>query len=328
MADPYKTLGVSKSAGDSEIKSAYRKLAKKYHPDQNQGDPRAQEKFASVNTAYEILGDKDKRAKFDRGEIDADGRETGFGAGGPFGGNPFGGGGFARDGSRQAGGGRGGFSPEDILSEIFGGTGKRGSTFGDGSFGRDPFGGGGAGARTASSKGQDAEVTLNVDLEALGRDEKVRVSLPTGKTLSVNLPHGVVDGQTIRLKGQGYETAGPGPAGDAHITVKIKPHPLFERVGDNLRLDLPVTLDEAVLGAKITVPTLSGKVALGLPKGASSGQLLRIKERGIYAKNGKRGDILARVSIQLPKGPNPDLETIMQVWRDQRPYKVRGSEFD
>ena len=212
MRDPYNVLGVSKTADEREIKSAFRKLAKQYHPDQNQNDPRAQEKFAEVNQAYEIIGDKDKRGKFDRGEIDADGKEKfqGFGGGNPFGGsgNPFG---------NQAGGPFGGSgAAEDIFSEIFGnmaGGRAGGSPFGTGAA-NDPFAQARHQSRARPQKGQDAEAKLSVTLEDLVADEKRRVHLPTGKSLDMKVPNGVQDGQTIRMKGQGYDSS-TGPAGDA-----------------------------------------------------------------------------------------------------------------
>lgn len=328
MRDPYSTLGVPKSANESEIKSAFRKLAKKFHPDQNVKDPKAQEKFSEINAAYEILGDKEKRGQFDRGEINAEGKPTGFGAGSPFGNNPFG----ERPGSRAQRPG-GGFSAEDILSEIFGG-GMRGRTAGARPGAESPFDGfDTASRRTASAPpagqpaGQDVNVSVRVSLEDLASADKVRVEMPSGKTLSVALPAGVEDGQVIRLRGQGSSVAG-GPAGDALVTIQIKPHPLFRRDGDNLRLDVPVTLYEAVLGARIKVPTLAGHVVLNVPKAANGGQVLRIKERGIIRKDGQKGDILATLRITLPDDESLDLQNMMQVWRDQRPYKVRGAAFD
>lgn len=318
MTDPYSTLGVSKTANEREIKSAFRNLAKKYHPDQNTNNPKAKEKFAEINTAYEILGDKDKRGQYDRGEIDADGKPKGFAGGNPFGeGGPFGGG---RAHQQRTSGG--GFSAEDILSEIFG------SGRGGGPSTSNPFGG--HSARTQSqtaSTGEDISVSIQVSLEDLGKKDKIRLEMPNGKTLSVALPAGVENGQVMRLRGQG-EKGFRGAAGDALVTINIKKHPLFKRDGDTLRLDVPITLYEAVLGAKVKVPTLSGQVALGIPKGANGGQVLRIKERGIFKKDGKNGDILATLRIVLPDDGTSDLETMMQVWRDQRPYKVRGPGFD
>ena len=326
MNDPYTTLGVTKSANESDIKSAFRKLAKKYHPDQNADNPKAQEKFSEINSAYEILGDKDRRGQYDRGEIDANGKPRGFGGGDPFGGaGPFGGSSpFGGGGARQQRTSGGAFSAEDILSEIFGG--QRGAKSGAG----NPFGNhdcvrssqtqGSRPAQDASS-GNDVNVSIQVSLEDLGSKEKVRLEMPNGKTLSVGLPAGVEDGQVMRLRGQG-EKGFRGAAGDALVIINIKNHPLFKRDGETLRLDVPITLYEAVLGAKVKVPTLSGQVAIGIPKGANGGQILRIKERGILKKNGAKGDILATLRVVLPDDGTGDLETMMQVWRDQRPYKA------
>ena len=311
MRDPYSILGVPKTASESEVKSAFRKLAKKYHPDQNADNPRAQEKFAEVNSAYEIVGDKEKRGQFDRGEIDAEGKQAGF-----AGGNPFGGG-------RRSAGGQGGFSAEDILGEIFGSRGGGGPF---GGAGGGPFGGASGhsqqSTRSRGAKGQDVNAALQVTLDDLARKDKIRVELPNGKTLSVGLPNGVTDGQIIRLKGQG-EAGFSGTNGDALITINIRKHPLFKRDGDTLRIDVPITLYEAVLGGKVPVPTMKGSVSLAIPKGTNGGQTLRIKDRGIIKRDGTMGDVLATLRIILPEDGMQDLETMMQVWRDQRPYKVR-----
>ncbi|WP_319530088.1 J domain-containing protein [uncultured Cohaesibacter sp.] len=331
MRDPYSVLGVSKTASEREIKSAFRKLAKQYHPDQNKNDPKAQEKFSEVNQAYEIVGDKEKRGKFDRGEIDAEGKERfqGFGGGHPFGGgggagNPFG---------NQTGGPFGGGAAEDILNEIFGnmGGGGRGRGRGSGNpfgagagAGQDPFGG--AQQRARPQKGQDAEAKLSVTLEDLVSDEKRRVHLPTGKTLDMRVPKGVKDGQTIRMKGQGFETIN-GPAGDALVTIEILPHRLFQVEDQNIRLELPLTLYEAVLGAKIRVPTLEGKVEVRIPAGMSSGKSLRLKGKGLPDRDGNRGDLLVTAKIVLPEGSDPGLRNLMEDWQDTRPYRPRGPEF-
>ncbi|MEO1065889.1 MAG: DnaJ C-terminal domain-containing protein [Pseudomonadota bacterium] len=344
MRDPYSVLGVSKSASERDIKSAFRQLAKKYHPDQNANDPKAKEKFAEVNTAYELLGDKDKRSQFDRGEIDADGNPvfSQYGGQNPFGsdpfqGNPFGprdfGAGVARDydddGAWRRGGG---FSAEDILKEIFGG-GTRPNTGGGKGPGSDRFAFGkrqqGRGEESADDLSDlDVKVVVAITIEDLGSPEKLKVTLPTGKTVSVAIPHGVEDGQTIRLKGLGYERLGTEQKGDAFISIAVKPHAIFKRDGSALRMDLPVTLYEAVLGAKIRVPTLTGDVSLGLPPGSNSGQTLRIRDRGVFQKDGTRGDILVTLRIMLPDRGTEDLQTMMKVWQSQQPYKVRGPEFD
>ena len=325
MRDPYSVLGVPRSASEREIKSAFRKLAKQYHPDQNKNDPNAQEKFSEVNQAYEIVGDKDKRKRFDNGEIDAEGKERfqGFGGGGgggdPFGGrgNPFG---------NATGGGFGGGAAEDILNEIFGNMGggrAGGSPFGTGAR-NDPFGG--ARQHPKPQKGQDAEAKLSVTLEDLVSSDKRRVHLPTGKSLDMKVPDGVKDGQTIRMKGQGFESR-TGPAGDALVTIEILPHKLFKVEDQNIRLDLPLTLYEAVLGAKIRIPTLEGKVEIKVPAGMSSGKSMRLKGKGLPGRDGKRGDLFVTAKIILPEGSDPGLRTLMEDWQDTNTYRPRGPEF-
>ncbi len=311
MRDPYQVLGVSRTASESEIKSAFRKLAKKHHPDQSK-DPRAKERFAEVNLAYEIVGDKDKRGRFDRGEIDADGkpRFQGFegftrgshpGAGGRTfrwsGGGP--GGGFG-----GAGGGE--FSADDILSDILGG------------FGRGAAGGARGGARPQAQRGQDVTATAAVTLEQIVHGEKVRVDLPTGRTVEISVPVGTRPGQVIRLKGQGQPGALGGQAGDALVTIEFVPHPLFKVEGDTLRRDLAVTLDEAVLGAKVRVPTLDGPVTLSVPPKSSGGRALRLKGKGLPRNGGGRGDLLVMLRIVLPEGGDAELEALMKKWRETR----------
>ncbi len=326
MKDPYNVLGVPKTASERDIKSAFRKLAMKYHPDQNQNDPQAQEKFAEANIAYEIIGDKDKRGQYDRGEIDAEGKEKFQGFGG---GNPFGGGGgspFGRGGGNPFGGGGGG-AADDILNEIFGNMGggrTGGDPFRTGASG-DPFGG--ARGRAQPQKGQDAEAKLTVALEDLVSEEKRRVHLPTGKSMDMKVPKGVKDGQSIRMKGQGFESR-TGPAGDALVTVQILPHKLFKVEEQNIRLELPLTLYEAVLGSKIRIPTLEGKVEIKIPAGMSSGKSMRLKGKGLPDRDGNRGDLYVTAKIILPEGSDPGLQALMEDWQDTRPYRPRGPEFD
>ncbi|HST90967.1 MAG TPA: J domain-containing protein [Brevundimonas sp.] len=304
--DPYKELGVSRGASADEIKKAFRKLAKELHPDKNLGNREADERFKRVTAAFDLLGDKDKRAKFDRGEIDADGREQfrGFGGGagrGP-GGNPFG-----QGGARPGG-------IEDIdLDELFGGM------FGGGARRAGPRGGftGGAGL----SRGADVKATLEISLEDSISGATRRIQFSDGRTLDVTIPKGAADGQTIRLRGQGA----PGPsgrseAGDALITLKIAPHPLFSRDGADLTMDLPVALEDAVLGGKIPVRTPEGTVSMTIPKSTSSGKVLRLKGRGAFM-DGRRGDLLAKVMIQLPEVEAPDLIKLAQTLRDVGPFK-------
>ncbi|CDP51015.1 DnaJ-class molecular chaperone CbpA [Devosia sp. DBB001] len=311
MRDPYTVLGVPRSASEKDIKSAYRKLAKAYHPDQNKDDPKAHAKFAEATAAYDLLNDKEKRGQFDRGEIDAEGnpRFAGFGNGGGFSGGTR--------GARSAGGGSANFSAEDILKEFmsgFGGQGRQTRT----NQSWDPFtGSAGPGASTA--KGEDVAATVAVSLEDANKAASVPVRMPTGKVLSVKLPEKVEENQQIRLKGQGHPSAYGGEPGDAIVTVKFAHHKTFRRDGRDLRVDLPITLYEAVLGAKVRVPTLDGSVELNLPAGVDTLKSLRLKGKGLYGD----GDLYANVKIVLPEGGDPDLESLMRFWKDQKPYKVR-----
>jgi DnaJ-class molecular chaperone len=301
--DPYKELGVARGASADEIKKAFRKLAKELHPDKNPGDKTAEERFKRITAAFDLLGDTEKRGKYDRGEIDADGREQfrGFGGGQPGGGGRQGGfGGFGGSG------GRGGF--EDIdLEELFG-------AFGGGGRAKSGFGGGFGGG-----KGQDVRATLDVSLEDAIAGTTRRIQFSDGRMLDVNIPKGASDGQVIRLKGQGAPGRG-GQAGDALIELKIAPHPVFKRDGADLTMDLPVSVPDAVLGGKIQVPTPEGAVMMTIPKGSNSGKVLRLKGRGAYA-GGKRGDLLARLAVTLPETPDDELTRFATEWRDKRPYK-------
>jgi DnaJ-class molecular chaperone len=316
MRDPYEVLGVPRGANAAAIKSAYRKLAKKHHPDANKNDPKAAARFAELNSANEIIGDEDKRQQFDRGEIDADGkpRFQGFpGGGGPGAGARAGG--FETHTFRSGGAG-GGF--EDILNSMFGAATARGARGG---------GAGGGGARFEFDPGTmavdlDLAVSMTVSLEEAVKGGEKRVRLPTGKELNVKIPPGVVAGQQIRLKGQG-ETAPGHPPGDLLITVSIAPHPFFKVEGSDLRLDLPVTLYEAVLGGKVRVPTLGSAVELSIPKNTSSGRTFRLKGKGL-PKTGGSGDLLVTTRIMLPDGNNAELEALMQKWRDTHPYNPRS----
>lgn len=301
--DPYKELGVARGASADEIKKAFRKLAKELHPDKNPGDKAAEERFKRITAAFDLLGDAEKRGKYDRGEIDADGREQfrGFGGGQSGGGGRQGGfGGFGGSG------GRGGF--EDIdLEELFG-------AFGGGGRAKSGFGGGFGGG-----KGQDVRATLDISLEDAIAGTTRRIQFSDGRMLDVNIPKGASDGQVIRLKGQGAPGRG-GQAGDALIELKIAPHPVFKRDGADLTMDLPVSVPDAVLGGKIQVPTPEGAVMMTIPKGSNSGKVLRLKGRGAYA-GGKRGDLLARLAVTLPETPDDELIRFATEWRDKRPYK-------
>ena len=303
--DPYKELGVSRGASAEEIKKAFRKLAKELHPDKNPGNTVADERFKRITGAFDLLGDKEKRAKFDRGEIDADGREQFRGYGG--GAAP---GGFGRGGQRA--GAQPGFENID-LDELFGGMFGGGARQGAGTGGTRPGG--------FPAKGADVKATLEISLEDSISGATRRIQFSDGRTLDVTIPKGAADGQTIRLRGQGAPGAsGRSEAGDALITMKLAPHPIFVRDGADLTMDLPVSLQDAVLGGKIPVRTPEGTVSMTIPKGSNSGQVLRLKGRGAFA-DGKRGDLRARLMIMLPEQENEALTKLAQAMRDAGPYK-------
>lgn len=302
--DPYQELGVARTASADEIRRAFRKLAKQHHPDKNPGDKVAEEKFKRVSGAFDLLGDEDKRKKFDRGEIDAEGRETMRG----FTGEPFGRGGFN--------GGQGGSSAQfdgvdlnDILGEMFGRGAGGGGARGFGGFGGGP------------AKGADMRARLEIDLEEAILGARKRIGFSDGRTIEVTIPKGAADGQTLRLKGQGSPgRAGPG---DALIELSIRPHPTYRREGEALVMDLPVSVPDAVLGAKVQAPTPEGPVTLTVPKGSNSGSTLRLKGRGLPDAKGGRGDLLARIQVMLPDAPDPELERFAETWRKDRPYAPR-----
>ncbi|MBS0474724.1 MAG: DnaJ domain-containing protein [Proteobacteria bacterium] len=318
MADPYSILGVARSASEKDIKSAYRKLAKELHPDRNKDNPDAAERFSEVTRAYDLLSDKDKRARFDRGEIDIDGNPTmGFGYGG--GGGPGGGyGGAGQRGFRADG--FEGFSGEgidlgDIFDGLFGGRGGMGG--GAGGFGGAQPGGG---RSRAAPKGATVQYKLGVSLPDAAHLATQRITLADGKTIDLKLPKGVEDGTQMRLSGKGEP--GPGGNGDALVTIQFQPHPFFRRDGDNLRLDVPVTLDEAVRGAKVKVPTAEGPVMMTVAPGSSSGKTLRLKGKGFTRKDGSRGDQLVTLEVQLPEN-DEDLVQRLEGWRDPRNLRAR-----
>jgi DnaJ-class molecular chaperone len=308
MRDPYDVLGVAKTASAAEIKSAFRKLAKKYHPDQSK-EPKAKERFAEVGSAYEILGDDAKRKAFDRGEIDADGKPRapqfeGFGFGGQPGSGP-------RD-FRNFGFDAGGFSTEsgsidpDILSELFGAGRTR--------------------ARSqATTRGEDIGVTVAVPLATIARGGTIRVALPTGKTLDTTVPAGIEEGKSIRLRGQGHPGRRGGSPGDVIVTVRYAAHPMFKVEGRDLRLDLPITLYEAILGARVRAPTLGGEVEVSIAPGANGGRVLRLRGKGLPGgAEQAAGDLLATLRIVLPNEPDAELTALMRKMRDQKPYQPRS----
>jgi DnaJ-class molecular chaperone len=304
--DLYQQLGVKRGATEAEIKKAYRSLAKQLHPDRNKDNPKASERFAKVTQAYDLLSDKDKRARYDRGEIDEDGNPRM-----PFGGGFGGGGAGPRPG---AGGGFEGFPNgfdagntadlSDLFEGLFGATGSRRGAGGGGAFG-------GFGRARAPQKGADVAYRLKVSFIDAAALKEQRVTLSAGRTINLKLPKGVEDGTKIRLTGQGQE--GQGGRGDAIVTIEIAPHPFFVRDGKNIRLTLPVTLKEAVLGAKVKVPTPEGPVMLTVPKGSSSGKMLRLKGRGFTAKDGSRGDQLIQLAIDIPPEDEP-LRDFVEGW--------------
>jgi DnaJ-class molecular chaperone len=309
MRDPYDILGVPRSASEADIKKAYRKLAKSYHPDRNAGDPKAKDKFAEANAAYEVLGDSAKRAQFDRGEIDAEGKPRfqgfeGFGGSGPgagqgfegfnfnfAGGSPFG----RRRATRNAG-------EDDIFSHLFGEAFRTATERG--------------GRARASTPGEDVAAVLTVTIEDIANDTKKRIALPTGREVEVTIPKGVADGQTIRLRGLGQ--GGPGGAGDALLTIRIAPHERFTVEGDNLRVRQPVDLEDAILGAKVRVPTLSGAVEMTVPPMTSSGRTFRLRGKGLPGKSG-RGDLLVTAEIRLPEHAD---EALLDYARKRRAERV------
>ena len=302
--DPYLELGVPRSASADEIRKAFRKLAKKFHPDANPGDNSAEERFKRVSGAFDIIGDEDKRRKFDAGEMDADGREThpGFAGRGPFGPGGASGGGY------RPGPGSPGFEGID-LNDLFGDAfGQRGGQ-------RGGFGGG------FSGRGADLRAQLDIDLEDAIRGGRKRIAFSDGRTIDVAIPKGAQDGQTLRLKGQG--APGRGAAGDALIELAIRPHPLYRREGDTLHMDLPVSVPDAVLGGKVEAPTPDGPVTLTVPQGSNSGAQLRLKGRGFVNAKGQRGDLLARLMVTLPDTVDAPLEKFAEQWRRERPYSPR-----
>lgn len=310
MRDPYEVLGVAKTASEAEIKKAFRSLAKKHHPDTHGGDAAAAKRFQEISGAYDVVGDKEKRGKFDRGEIDANGNPRGFdprsqgfeggpfGAGAPGGGNPRD---FHYTWTSQDGDTAEGFRAEDIFSDLFGG-------------------GGGGRKRSQARKGQDYELAVTISFEEAAHGGTRRVTLPDNRNVDVRIPGGLRDGQRIRLKGQGGPGRQGGPAGDILLTISVAPHPWLVRDGNDLKMDLPITLKEAVLGGKVTVPTLTGPVSLTVPANSNTGATLRLKGKGFPAHGSASGgeaagDLYVRLVVTLPDKGDADLKDFATQWK-------------
>lgn len=303
MRDPYTVLGVERSASEEDIRKAYRKLAKTYHPDLNPGDAKAEERFKEISAAYELLSDPDKRTQYDRGEIDAAGqprperrfyREYAAGdAGAKY--HHFGG-----------GGAEGFESFSDIFADFMGRTG----------FGAE---------RGFRMPGGDLHYEMTVDFLDAVNGATRRLTLPDGQTLDVTIPAGVQDGQVLRLRGKGAPGFGGAPPGDALITIHVKPHPRFERRGDDIYVDVPISLAEAVLGGKVPVPTITGTVNVTVPRGSDSGTVLRLKGKGVRRRGG-HGDQFVRLRVVLPEQPDRELEDSVRSWSERHPYDPRAKE--
>jgi DnaJ-class molecular chaperone len=290
-ADPYETLGVKKDASQEEIQKAYRRLAKKHHPDLNPGNKEAEEQFKAISTAYDVLGDADKRARYDRGEIDAQGAErpqhryyrdfADAGEGGPY----VNAGGFADFGDA-----------DDLFAELFA---RRG----------------GGGQAAFRMRGQDVRYRLEVDFLDAVNGAKKQIQLPDGSVLDVTIPPGTRDGQVLRLRGKGRPGIGGGTPGDALIEIGLRPHPLFTRKGDDIHIELPISLREAVLGGKVKAPTPSGAVTVTIPKWSNTGKTLRLKGKGVPRPDGSKGDEFVTLKLVLPPKPDPDLEQFVAQWK-------------
>jgi DnaJ-class molecular chaperone len=292
--DPYKVLGVAKTASQDDIRKAYRKLAKELHPDLNPGNAKAADRFKEAASAYDIVGDAEKRARYDKGEIDASGAERPEQR-------------FYREYANSGGGQRyhtnAGFEDFEDVSDIFADLFRRG---------------GGSSGSAMRMRGPDVHYRLEVDFLEAARGAKKRITLPTGDAIDLAIPEGVADGQVLRMKEKGGPGLGGGPAGDALVEIAVKPHPTFERTGNDVTVELPITLDEAILGAKVKAPTISGTVSLTIPPGASSGQVLRLRGKGI-----KKGDQLVRLKIVLPAAIDDELKSFMSEWRKGHAYDPR-----
>lgn len=284
--NPYEALGLTRSASDAEIRTSYRKLAKELHPDLNPDDAKAEERFKEVSAAFNILGDAEKRKRFDRGEIDAGGQER---AGQSF--------------HREYAGAGGAFDQRGGFSDIFG----------------DIFSG-----RDLAGRGQDLRYKLDVEFLEAAKGAKKRIVMPEGGALDLNVPAGVTNGQTLRLKGKGAQSPHGAQTGDALIEITVRPHKYFERDGDDIYMELPITVDEAVLGGKVEVPTINTRVTVTIPEGSNSGQTLRLRGQGIKnARTGQAGDQHVKLKITLPEEIDPGLKEFFELWRKENSYDPR-----
>jgi DnaJ-class molecular chaperone len=304
--DPYVALGLTKAATDAEIKKAYRRIAKECHPDLNPGDSGAEERFKAASAAYDLLKDAKSRARFDAGEIDANGAERPerhfYREYSDAPGNSY----YSSQGFGDIG------DENDLFAEILR---QRGAAGGG-------FGGAGRSGTGYRARGTDARFTLEVDFLDAVRGSKQRISLPTGEPLEVSIPEGTADGQTIRLRGKGGEGLGGGPRGDALVTLHVRPHRFFTRDGDDIHVTLPITLDEAILGGRVSAPTIDGTVGLSIPAGSSSGKVLRLRNRGAKGKKGK-GDQLVELQIVLPDSIDDELKSFTEEWRKSHHHDPR-----
>lgn len=296
--DPYKILGVSRDAGDEDIRKAYRELAKKNHPDLNPGDRAAEDRFKAITAANDILGDPEKRKRYDRGEIDASGAETHrqfyreYAEGADA--HPY----RSSAGFEDLG---------DVFSDLFGHA-RRGA------------------GGTIHMQGGDIRYTMEADFLEAANGSKKRITMPDGQVLDITIPEGLEDGRQLRLRGKGMPGIGDGPPGDAYVVVHVGPHKIFRRRGRDILVDLPVSLTEAVLGGKVQAPTIGGEVTLTIPKGANTGMILRLREKGIRdARDGKRGDQLVELRVVLPDEPDTELEEFVRRWGEDHPYDPRGA---